>query len=279
MVKLGEADIAPNISPQDADDPALDHSYLNSETTYLRIDTMTPPLDDVRVRLALNYAFDREGVRGVLVPADELHATQSVVPTVAGHNPELDNEVRAYDPDRARARLAEARADGVPVDTEITIYMRPAVYPNSVEVMEAFLAFYQDVGLNVKLVSLEEAQARTFNNAPFDPARPPALMQSTHDNNKGDPAFSVGFKYSCEGRQSMVCSEEVDRMLADAQSTPVGPERVAKWQALFRVLYDDIVGDVWMFHRVGYARVGPRVDFTPSLATNSEIQIATIGLK
>ena len=41
MVKVGEADIAPNIAVQDATDPSMDFSYPNSETTRLRLD-VTP---------------------------------------------------------------------------------------------------------------------------------------------------------------------------------------------------------------------------------------------
>jgi peptide/nickel transport system substrate-binding protein len=36
------------------------------------------------------------------------------------------------------------------------------------------------------------------------------------------------------------------------------------------------VADVKLFHMVGYTRVGPRVKFTPSISTNSELQISQI---
>jgi len=53
MVAAGEADIAPNIAVQDATDPSMDFSYLNSETSSFRIDVSKPPLDDLRVRKAM----------------------------------------------------------------------------------------------------------------------------------------------------------------------------------------------------------------------------------
>ncbi|MGH6920186.1 MAG: ABC transporter substrate-binding protein, partial [Geminicoccaceae bacterium] len=62
MVETGEADIAPNIAVQDATNPEMDYSYPNSETTRLRIDVTKPPLDDIRVRRALNLGFDREAM-------------------------------------------------------------------------------------------------------------------------------------------------------------------------------------------------------------------------
>ncbi|MGR3197672.1 MAG: ABC transporter substrate-binding protein, partial [Paracoccus sp. (in: a-proteobacteria)] len=135
MVQTGEADIAPLISEIDATNEATDFSYPNSETTYLRIDTMTAPLDDLRVRKALNLAVDREAFLGTLLPADTELATQIVVPTTAGTNDVLTPP--AYDPDQARQLLEEARADGVPVDTEIVLVGRTGLFANVTEVMEA----------------------------------------------------------------------------------------------------------------------------------------------
>ena len=56
MVETGEADIAPLINQIDATNEATDFAYPNSETVYLRLDTSIPPLDDERVRRALNLA-------------------------------------------------------------------------------------------------------------------------------------------------------------------------------------------------------------------------------
>ena len=36
---------------------------------------------------------------------------------------------------------------------------------------------------------------------------------------------------------------------------------------------------ILMFHMVGYTRVGPRVDFTPDISTNSELQVAKVKFK
>ena len=59
MVKVGEAHVATNIAFQDATDPKTDFAYPNSETNYLRIESLVPPLTDKRVRMALNHAVDR----------------------------------------------------------------------------------------------------------------------------------------------------------------------------------------------------------------------------
>jgi len=114
MVKVGEADLAPNIAVQDATDATLDFSFLNSESTRLRLDTMTPPLNDKRVRLALNYAIDRKAILGTIMSKDALHSTQLVVPSIPGHNHEIDKQIRPYDPAKARQLLAEAAFPSIP---------------------------------------------------------------------------------------------------------------------------------------------------------------------
>ena len=44
-------------------------------------------------------------------------------------------------------------------------------------------------------------------------------------------------------------------------------------------LTDEIIADVPLFHMVGYTRIGERLNFTPSISTNSELQIAQITFK
>ena len=43
---------------------------------------------------------------------------------------------------RPSGLLDEARADGVPVDNEITLLGRINIYPNATEIMEVLLAMY-----------------------------------------------------------------------------------------------------------------------------------------
>ena len=198
MISTGEADIAPNIAVQDATDPAMDFSYPNSETSRLRIDTTIPPLDDVRVRKALNLAFDRDAVRGTIFSADVIPATQLVVPSINGHDPDL--KVWPADPAEAKRLLDEARADGVPVDDEITLLGRINIYPNATEIMEVLLSMYQEVGLNVKLQMMEVAEWVDILTKPYAEDRGPVVQQSQHDNNNGDAVFTVYNKYHSEGR-------------------------------------------------------------------------------
>ena len=61
MVTNGEADIATRLGPEDGAGD-LGVAYPNNETTALRMQADEPPLDDMRVRQAINYAINREGI-------------------------------------------------------------------------------------------------------------------------------------------------------------------------------------------------------------------------
>jgi peptide/nickel transport system substrate-binding protein len=278
MVKIGEADFAPNIAVQDATDPVMDISYLNAETTWLKIDVEVPPLNDIRVRRALNYAVDRNALHGTIFPKAAVPATQLVIPAVAGHNHDLDKKVWPYDPEKAKQLLAEAKNDGAPVDTEIMIHGRTNFYPNNQEAMEAVAAMFTAVGLNVKLEMLDRAVWNEINRKPHADGRKPNLVDSQHDNDKGDAVFTFDPRYGCNGISSTTCWPEVDEMVKRASALS-GDERVKLWQELFRIVYEEKVPDVYLFHMVGYSRVGSRIDFKPSVATNSEVQIAEIKFK
>ena len=276
MVAAGEADIAPNIALQDAVDDSMDYSYPNSETVYLRLDHDVAPLNDRRVRLALNHAVDREAFVGTILANGTLLATGMTPPSTIGYNHSL--KPYSFDPEKAKALLAEAKADGVPVDAEITLIGRTNNFGNVLETMEALLAMYQDVGLNMKLQMFEVAEWLERYSKPFAENRGPEIVEAQHDNANGDPVFSMFFKYASEGLQAGQSDPTLDEMIASATSL-TGDDRKAKWEETFKYIHEDLVADVMLFHMVGFSRVNTRLDFTPSIRTNSELQLSQIGFK
>lgn len=276
MVKTGEADIAPNIAVQDATDAAMDVSYPNSETSRLRIDMTRAPLDNRDLRMALNLAVDRDAIRGSILSKDVLPATQLVVPGINGHNPEL--KPWPYDPEKARQLVEKARQAGAPVDKEILMVGRTNIYPNATEVMEALMAMYQQIGLNVRMKMFEVSEWLDQLVRPYAEDRPPTLLQAQHDNNNGDAVFTMYSKYHCDGGNSMTCDAKLDDLMERAAKA-VGDERRELFQEAFRMIHEDLISDVELFHMVGYTRVGPRLSFVPDVSTNSELQIGRIAFK
>jgi peptide/nickel transport system substrate-binding protein len=276
MVAQGEADLAPSISAVDATNPDTDVSYLNSETLYLRLDSGVAPISDKRVREALNLAIDREAFIGTLLPEGTVVATAMVPPTTLGWNPDV--KPFPFDPEKATALLEEAKADGVPVDTTIQLIGRSNLFPGVVEVVEAMQQMLQDVGFSVEVQMLEVAQIEELYNKPFKEGRPPQMLAVQHDNSRGDPVFSMFFKYASEGRQSGIADPKVDELIEKA-SAATGEERTKLWQELIAYVHDEVVADVLLFHMVSFARIGDRIEFTPTIATNSQLELADIAFK
>jgi peptide/nickel transport system substrate-binding protein len=276
MVQTGEADLSPSIAQLDATNPATDFSYLDSETVYLRIDHNIEPLNDVRVRRALNIAIDREAFLGTLIPDTAVLATAIVPPPTLGWNPNV--KVFPYDPEGAKKLLDEAKADGVKVDTPITIIARTANFPNVTEIMEAIQAQLQEAGFTIELKFVEVAEHEQYYSKPFKEGRGPQVVAAMHDNSKGDPSFSMFFKYATDGTQSGFSDPKVDDLIKRA-SAAVGDERAKLWSEVIAYVHDEVVADVLLFHMVGFSRVSERLDWKPTMATNSTLQLSEIGVK
>lgn len=275
MVETGEADLTPSIAIQDASNPKTDFAYLNSETTAIRIDLEQPPLNDVRIRKALNLAIDWDGL-SQLFGDDIQRASQMVVPGIIGHDDKL--EAWKYDADQARKLVAAAKADGVKVDTEIKLIGRNGIYPNGAEAMEAMMTMWQGVGLNVKLVMLDVADWTRYLQKPFPAERGANLVQMMHDNNKGDATFTIPIFYRSSGQYSTLNDPAVDKEI-DAAMAATGQAREDGFKKIFRQMRTEVVPDIPMFHMIGYTRVGKRLDWKPDITTNSEIPLANIQFK
>lgn len=275
MVEVGEADIALAISPQDATNDALDKTYPDGETTRIRM-VLKAPLDDIRVRKAMNLAFDRESLVGTILSPDVVPAIQDFGPRVLGFNPDL--KPWSYAPDEAKALIAEAKADGVPVDTEITVFGRLGMFSNIEDTLQVMIQNWNDVGLNIKLQMIETGQWVPMVTKPFAEDRPVALFPEMHDNNFGDASFSLPARFHADGAQAEVNIPELTAMI-DTAVAATGEERRSLFQEVNRFIAEDVVPDVKMFHMVAYMRVGERLDFQPTNADAGQLELSQLKFK
>ena len=107
----GGVDVALTLVPEDREQlvaaghrmDAVPHSSVLGLSF---VTTRFEPLQDVRVRRALNYAVDKQQLARLFMGDAVEPASQFVVPTAFGHDPSL--RPYPFDPDRARALLREA---------------------------------------------------------------------------------------------------------------------------------------------------------------------------
>ncbi|MEZ2126656.1 MULTISPECIES: ABC transporter substrate-binding protein [unclassified Sinorhizobium] len=275
MVETREAQIAYEIAPQDGT-TEQDHAFPNAETSLLRIDQQIAPLNDKRVREALNLAIDRDGLIGTIFHEEARKAMQVVPPSVFGFNPDIP--VWTYDPEKAKSLLAAAEADGVPVDREIVIYGRIGIYPNSSESMEAIQAMLADAGFKVRLEMLETSPWLKRLLKPWDKERQPSILQTQIDNTEGDAVFTLPNRFTTDGNQSTIAEASLDRLIADA-SKATGDNRMRLFQEAFRYIAVDAVNIAPLFHMVTIARVAKDVNYKPDVQAGNEIKLRTISYR
>jgi peptide/nickel transport system substrate-binding protein len=275
MVDTGEAQVAYEIAPQDATSEN-DVAFPNAETSLLRIDQAIAPLDDKRVREALNLAIDRDGLIGTIFHPEAQKAMQVVLPSVFGYNPDI--AVWSYHPDAARALLEEARADGVAVDTEIVLYGRIGIYPNSAESMEAIQAMLLDAGFNVRLEMMETTPWLEKLIGPFPEDRPPSILQTQIDNTEGDAVFTLPNRFTSGGNTSTIADPALDKLIADA-SQATGDERQKLFKDAFKYIATEAINIVPLFHMVTIARVSPDLDYVPDVQAGNEIKLSSMSYK
>lgn len=117
-LKTGEVDLAYGLSPDDTESaPNVAYAPRSLLSPFIRINFAPAPLDDVRVRQAMNYAVNKEEIVSSLFgEAASVSRCQLAEPSVLGGNPDL--EPYPYDPDKARQLLEEAGAVGTKLALE-----------------------------------------------------------------------------------------------------------------------------------------------------------------
>ncbi len=240
MLQTGEINFSGNIPIEqipilEADSNVTVAQVPETRTTTMHLNMSRPPFDDVRVRQAVNYAIDRQLIVDAVLEGVGTPAVGPISPLEGWYNPNLAGF--PYDPDKAKALLAEAGyADGLTV--ALWTYPTRAILPPIALAIQDMLA---DVGINVEL-----------RVAQYDPMEPDVLagnydmflMSRNHVLDSYDPEGFFTSDYSCNGSFNMdlFCNEEFDALLVEARKTPDSAARFDIYRQLQQILEDNAVG-------------------------------------
>lgn len=184
------------------------------------------PLQDVRVRRALNYAVDKEALARVLLRGYGLPAGQPGPAIAFGHDPDL--EPYPYDPARARKMLAEA---GYPDGFRISAEVQPNAFPADGLIYQAATHYLREVGVDVTLRTITfpqylrnlqrnsfagDAFGTAWNSAPYNDATRPMEL------------------FSCNRARPFFCDRELTRELDRVKRILPEQEREAEMRRLAR---------------------------------------------
>ncbi|MEX2649149.1 MAG: ABC transporter substrate-binding protein [Alphaproteobacteria bacterium] len=208
-------------------------------TGYVTLNTRVPPLDNVKVRQALNMAINKDRIVQI-INGRAVVANQALPPAMPAYN--TAETGYAFDPDKAKALLAEA---GYPDGFQSVLYaMNTDPNPRIAQAIQQDLAA---IGVAVEIKALDPSvviqAGGTEGEAPMIWSGGMAWIADFPDPSNFYWAI-LGCGAAAPGgwNWSWYCNEEVDAMAgeADAMTDPAQAQaRLDKWTEIFsKVLAD-----------------------------------------
>ena len=167
LLLAGQVDLI--ILPPIADLPALQRNKAvkvlmapSNRTIFIAMNTQRPPLNNVKVRQALNYAVDKQAIIAhVLFGAgDPMDAPMA--PSLFGYC-----KVGTYEFDQAKAKRLLAEA-GVAPGTPISLIHPTGRYVQDKEATQALAGYLREVGLEPQLQTMDWPSYISTINTPLD---------------------------------------------------------------------------------------------------------------
>jgi peptide/nickel transport system substrate-binding protein len=258
-LRTGEVDLAGGVPPEQV--ASLEREGLRVmsrpgvQTLYLRLNARKPPLDDPRVRRAIEHAVDLDQLIATAYGGRARRVNGPYPPQVFGYD--ADAPTQRYDPGLARALLREA---GVRDGTVLTLETPRGRYPRDEQVGQLVAGYLAEAGLKTRIQVLEWA---TYLEK-VSTGKGEHLFLLAGTNRTFDPHFTVARIYasaSVMGR-AYYGSAAVDALAATAAAT-LDPERR---RDLYREIVDTLRRDVaalWIAQLDDLYAAGPRVRWQP----------------
>ena len=261
MIRAEEAHWAADIGFEEAASVNNTVSGKTAEVYTLVFDTVFhEELAKQKVRLALTHAIDCQTLLDSLFDGQiPCHNAISMMGTVG--ITEENSKWREYNPELARQLLEEA---GYDPENEINVNTRPGSNIRGVELLEAVVQFWRDVGVNSSLNSYgdlgaaRELQISGCGRFSGEPGYKTAM--DCADRDPPGPAFVSSHAYevatsneildmqrfnnsrlSCFSRSSRHCTAEFEAWKTEANSIPEGPERTAAMEEIADFAYEEAI--------------------------------------
>lgn len=277
-VETGEVDIAMYLQGeaiQRAKDSGLLYQTPSSGITYMRYNLQNGPTADPKVRQALTMAVDIDAlVGGIYQYGEGARAYQPITAYSWGYNTEYNDLVPAYDPEGAKALLAEA---GYPDGFTMSIYIGSTTYR---ERMAQMLQYYWGeigVTLNIKSSTMAEWSATVVDSWNADLVNSYAVSW----NNDPDP---YGFLDKFFGTQTIHASsnaggytdEQVDQWLVDAFAAVDQETRKEIYNQIMEKVMNEYTGIYYAYECRNWA-VSPKVHDALLRADNQVVTVSTFN--
>ena len=260
MLIAGEADWAADIGFEEEQRVPQAKQSGTTEVYTLVLDVMWhPELKKQKVRLALAHAIDCQGLLDSLFHGEiQCHAAIAP-PGSVGITPE-NSKPREYNPDLARQLLQEAGYDPA---NEINVNTRPGSNVRGLELMEAVVTYWREVGVNSNLnawgdlakareiqlsgcgqFTLEPGYKERLDCAQREPPGPYFASSHAYEIATSDEILDMQrqgqARLGCFGRSSRVCFPDLQRKIETASAAPPGPERTRLMTEVADISYNEV---------------------------------------
>jgi peptide/nickel transport system substrate-binding protein len=245
LLKTGNVNAIDGVQPQQIADLQATSgirvmSVPNNETNAILFNTKSPispnPFKDTNVRIALNYAVDKEAIiDSIMLKTVTPEVTNLVSSSPIGRATEL--KPYPYDPTKAKQMLAQAgHANGIPGEWELS-------YPNgrfvlADQVLQAVAANLKDVGVTVRVVPEDIARwGQRMQAQDGSEVFPMSFTQA--GSNTGEPYVNYRGFLDSRVSNSHYANPKLDALLDQSRAVFDMKERDELFKNVERLIYND----------------------------------------
>jgi dipeptide transport system substrate-binding protein len=241
-VRAGECDIALSPKPQDVA-AAKNGKVLKVVetpafmTAFVALNTQHKPLDNDKVRRALNLAFDRATYLKTVFDNTAQPATNPYPPNTWSYDTSIKSY--PYDPAKAKALLADA---GLPNGFTTTIWVRPSgsvLNPNPKAGAELLQADLAKIGVKAAVKVIEWGELiKEAKEGKHD------LLFMGWAGDNGDPDNYLTPLFSCNAVQSGInfaryCEPALEKLIAQGKKTADQAKRAEAYKKAQAIIHDE----------------------------------------
>ncbi len=258
LTGVGLDDLPRLLDPSDSLHPQLHRSPQDFDVFYIGLNVDEPPFDDVKVRQALNYAIDLQGIAENVLDGRVSPATGVIPPGF----PSYTENLRSYhfNPDRARELFQESKyADAVASGDfpRITLTIPGsfgAALPTYLEVM--LEQWRQELGIEVDIQQTEWA---TFLQDVNDREYQMFSLGWIADYPDPENFLDVLLHSDSQSNHTNYHNREVDRLLEEARTERDRARRFEIYNQVEQMILDDAPWVWTWFSGESYALIKPEV--------------------
>jgi len=257
---VGPADV---VALKDAGFQIVNRDPFN--VLYLGMNQANPDLADFRVRQAIAYAINKDALVEQTLPEGTEVATNFVPPTVAGWSDEVT--VYDYDPEKAKALLAEAGKSNLTIDFDYPTNVSRPYMPTPEQVFQSISADLAEVGITVNPVPLPWSPDY-LDQIQGTPDHGVHLLGWTGDYN--DTFNFIGVFFGAASNEWGFDNPELFKAIGDARYQTSKEDQTAAYEAANKEIMDFLPG-VPLAHPVPSLAFKPEIKNYPASPVQDEV--------